>query len=95
MRKPTIHINGTDAQWLFEHYYEALAAVQKARHALMDCAPNGRDYYTQLHTPMHPKDPVGEAMDEHRQRLAWLESIEHDLEALATHVMDNGKVVRS
>jgi hypothetical protein len=92
MRKPTIHINGTDAQSLFDGYYAALKAVQGAHKALAECAPNGRDYYTQLHTPLHPKDPVGEAMDEHRQRLAWLESIEHDLDALVTHIMEHSKV---
>jgi hypothetical protein len=99
MRKPTIHLNGTDAQSLFDGYYEALQAVQTAQAKLMRAAPHGRDYYVQEPTPGIGKDAINEALDEHLQRLQWLENIERDLERLAHHVMDEaearGKAVRT
>jgi hypothetical protein len=89
MRKPTIHLNGTDAQSLFEGYRTAHEAVKAAQRALAQCAPNGRDYYGQ---PSPPPVPFNEAMAEHRARMAALETIERDLETLGLHVMDSGKV---
>jgi hypothetical protein len=96
MRKPSIHLNGTDAQSLFDGYKAAYEAVRDARTALRDCAPNGRDYYVQEATPGRGMDASVEAMEEHRVRMAALAAIESDLETLAIHVMEaGGSKVRS
>jgi hypothetical protein len=91
MRKPTVHVNGTDAQTLFDNYYNALRKVKDAIKALNECAPNGRDYYLQRHMPENLGDPIGEAIDEHRQRLVALGNIERELQALAEHVQSEGE----
>lgn len=91
MRKPSIHLNGSDPKSLFDGYYAALQAVQTAQAKLAQCAPHGRDYYVQEPTPGIGKDAASEAMDEHRQRLLWLENIERDLERLTLHVIDSSK----
>jgi hypothetical protein len=90
MRKPSIHLNGTDAQSLFDGYRNAHKAIRAAQEALAQCAPNGRDYYMQEATPGLGRDATGEAMSEHRARMAALEVIERDLEALGLHVMEAG-----
>jgi|HubBroStandDraft_4_1064222.scaffolds.fasta_scaffold00038_31 hypothetical protein len=90
MRKPSIHLNGTDAQSLFDGYRAAYEAIRDAQRALAQCAPNGRDYYVQEATPGLGKDATCEAMDEHRARMAALATIEHELTILAMHVQDAG-----
>lgn len=95
MRLPTIHLNGTDAQSLFDNYYAALHAVLAAKEALAQCAPNGRDYYVQKTDSGDWTDaPTNEAIAEHRARMAALETIQRDLQTLCEYVMDNsnGKV---
>lgn len=93
MRLPTIHLNGTDAQSLFDDYRAAHEATVIAKEALAKCAPNGRDYYLQQATPGRlTDDATNEAFAEHRARMAALVTIECDLEALALHVIDSGKV---
>jgi hypothetical protein len=83
MRMPTIHSNGTSRTELFDNYYRAIEAVTAAIDALRATAPNGRDYYVQNlpHT-----DASVEAMREHRARVAALETVKTDLEALCEHV---------
>jgi hypothetical protein len=79
VRLPSIHLNGTDAQSLFDGYRNAHEAILAAKKALAQCAPNGRDYYVQ------EGNAINEAMSEHRARMAALERIERDLEALGLH----------
>ena len=88
MRKPTIHLNGTAAQSLFDAYRGAYKAVHAGRVALAQCSPNGRDYYTQEATPGTGRDATCEAMSEHIARMDSLEAVERELAALAVHVMD-------
>jgi hypothetical protein len=96
MRLPTIHLNGTDAQSLFDGYKAAHEAIKAAQEALAQCAPNGRDYYVQKTESGDWTDvPTNEAIYEHRARMAALETIERDLEALALHVMDADPKVRT
>ena len=84
MRLPSIHLNGSDAQSLFDGYKAAYEAVKAAQAALAQCAPNGRDYYLQT------GNATNEAMAEHRARMAALETIERDLETFALHVVEFG-----
>lgn len=77
---PTVHINGTSKQELFDTYFEALDAIAAARVALTKACPNGRDYYVQ--------GPLGiqQAMSQHADRLQRLETIYDELHAIAEHV---------
>lgn len=77
---PTIHLNGTSKQELFDTYFEALDAIASARVALQKAAPNGRDYY-----PQGP-EAYGQARLAHEQRLRLLETIYNELHAIAEHV---------
>jgi hypothetical protein len=90
MRLPSIHLNGTDAQSLFDGYRAAYEAVKAAQKALAQCAPNGRDYYGQDSMIPGSRSAINDAMDEHRARMAALETIERDLEAFALHLMEFG-----
>ena len=44
---PTIHLNGTSAERLFESYHAAWRSVEEARDALGKIEFNARDYYVQ------------------------------------------------
>ena len=44
---PTIHLNGTGYDTLYEEYNAAYDAVKKAIDAMYDTTCNGRDYYVQ------------------------------------------------
>lgn len=88
MRKPTIHMNGSNGQSLFDGYYAALEAVQAAQKALAACAPHGRDYYVQ------EGDATNEAIEEHRARYVALAKVEDDLLTLALHVQETGAGVK-
>ena len=44
---PTIHLNGTGYDTLYEEYNAAYDAVKKAIEAVHDTTCNGRDYYVQ------------------------------------------------
>lgn len=77
---PTVHLNGTSKQELFDTYFEALDAIATARVALTKAYPNGRDYYPQGNTA------IQQAMSQHADRLQRLETIYDELHAIAEHV---------
>jgi hypothetical protein len=78
---PTIHRNGTSKADLFDGYMTALAAMQAAIDAVIQTAPNGRDYYPQ------GDDALRQAMAEHRDRLRRLGTVADELNALAAHAI--------
>ena len=73
MMKPTIHMNGTSRSELERQLCEACVAVLKAKHALVDAAPNGRDYYLQ------GDDAFTRANNEHVERLRKLDEVGREL----------------
>jgi hypothetical protein len=82
--KPTIHMNGTSANQLYEDYEEALDSVREAIKMLEKASPNGRDY------------PQGDAAyttakKEHDARIAALVKICNELGAILEHVADHVK----
>jgi hypothetical protein len=77
MMKPTIHLNGTSRAALLEAYEIAARALVEATEALVDCAPNGRDYY-----PQGP-DALGKAQDEHIVRITSLGVIRREIMELS------------
>lgn len=76
---PTVNLNGTSRQSLFDQYYGALQAVQAAIVALMAIEVHGRDY------PNHT-EPWSVARKEHVTRIAQLRRVEDDLQAVCEHL---------
>lgn len=83
MMLPTIHPNGTSPEELRDQLSRADRAADALREALMGMAPNGRDYY-----PQGP-DAIHAAFVEHGERLAKLNLIMLDIEALIEHVIEH------
>jgi len=77
---PTIHLNGTSADMLFEGYEEARQAVIEARTKLEAVEFNSRDYYVQ------GPGVWNKAVDERRAMYAKLNSVEADLLEIMAHV---------
>ena len=81
MMKPTIHLNGTSRQALYETYLDAHNALQQAIYAVERTYPNGRDYYPQ------GDEAIVTANNEHRARIRELNAVLHQLEALVCHTL--------
>lgn len=77
---PTVHLNGTGVDALFNEAVEAGEALRTAAEAVARAAPNARDYY--------PQGPgaFDEAQREHEARLAALARLAADYEAIAEHL---------
>lgn len=73
---PFVHMNGTDFKTLYELRVNYGHAIRAATDALMEMAPNGRDYYL---------DPTGArwklALAQHERRAAALRSLYVDIAA--------------
>jgi hypothetical protein len=80
MIKPTVHLNGSSAEQLFEQICQALGALRVAQAALEQMGPNARDYY--------PQGPAAytTARAEHQARHEHLRCVQEELEAIAEHV---------
>jgi hypothetical protein len=70
---PSIHMNGSDADTLFESYAEAAASVRKALKAMEDASPNARDYYVQ------GADAYGQAVKQHVARADKLLEVQKEI----------------
>lgn len=79
MTKPTIHLNGSNAEELFNGYQEAVEKLREALDAAAKTGPHGRDYYPQ------GESSIRAALADHRIRLATLEQVKGELEELASH----------
>jgi hypothetical protein len=82
MAKPTIHLNGTSRELLFEGYLVASNAVGDAIAALGRIEFNSRDYY--------PQGPSAwkAAVLEHSSRLERLAAVKQELMDLAEHCQE-------
>ena len=79
---PTVHLNGTSRGELLQQLEVAYGKVQDARDALVEAAPNGRDYYVQ------GPDALQRANDEHLGRVQRLNDVLSDLQTLLQAVFD-------
>jgi hypothetical protein len=84
---PQVHLNGTSGDDLLNKLRDAMDAVDKAKTALVQCTPHGRDYYNL------PANEKGEAAltlasREHVVRLKRLEDTYDELQDIAIKVMD-------
>ncbi len=83
LTKPTIHLNGTSAERLYNDLDEARRAARDLLRALEDCAPNARDYYPQ------GADAFSRARMEHQVRIEAVRQIQYELNELHEHVADS------
>lgn len=79
---PTIHLNGTSREALYESACDALGALRTAIKAVEATAPNGRDYYPQ------GDRAILRANYEHAERVRRLREIVTELETIAEHIAD-------
>lgn len=79
---PTVHLNGTSGKELFELNLAAATQLLGAIAALKKTCPNGRDFYTQ------GQNALLRAVDEHKARLAHLQAVYDQLQALVEHLAD-------
>lgn len=77
---PTIHLNGTNPEELRRGYAEARTHALLLVEKLLATAPNGRDYYLQ------GDEAIKQATREHWARIAKINAILEELEALDAHV---------
>jgi len=84
MTFPTIHMNGTSRDRLYEEICEVAGTVRAAIRAMESASPNGRDYY--------PQGPAAlpAAAAEHRSRIERLSSVLAELQEIAEHIVDVG-----
>lgn len=78
--RPTIHLNGSDAQTLEDNFTAAAKAVDNARSELLLTCPHGRDYYVQ------GEAAAKAAMEEFTARQERLNSVYQELAELANYV---------
>lgn len=76
MRLPTIHLNGTSREYLFDEAVAAAGALRGAITALEAMTVNARDYY-----PQGP-DAYPEAAREHRERIERVRGVLNEVYAL-------------
>lgn len=77
VRIPTLHLNGTSGEVLHHQYATAVEALRRAVDATCEARPNARDYYVQ-------GDAAGRAaLRDHETRVASLQRVREDLEAIA------------
>ena len=82
MIKPMIHMSGTSRRSLLEGYINAKRAGEAFREAMIECSPNGRDYY-----PMHDR-ALREEQEDQTERLQKIKDVIQQLDALIEHCMD-------
>ena len=84
MIKPCFNVNGSSPRAYRDDACKALELLQDARKALGEIAPHGRDYQT---LPDGAQQ-LALALMEHRSRIASIEEVEREIEALAMHAAD-------
>ena len=82
---PTVHLNGTGAQDLFDGYKNARTAVNDAIDAIRKIEFNPRDYH-----PQGP-DAYSEARKEQTKRVEMMQSVSDDFLTIAMHIQDVAK----
>lgn len=79
---PTVHLNGTAAKDLFAQLDNAVGELQEAQLALVEAAPNGRDYYPQA------AGATEAAQGAHERRMRQLNDMLAELTEQRDHVQE-------
>lgn len=81
---PIIHLNGTSKERLLHYRDAAYIALENAAQALLECGPNGRDYY--------PKPGLmAKAEDQHRRRLQSIRNLQAEIEREIELIQEQGR----
>jgi hypothetical protein len=78
---PSVHINGTPKQSLFDDNMTALEAIDAAMLAVQKAAPHGRDYYVQ------DGEAYKTALAEHTARISKLNTVRRELLQIVEHLL--------
>ncbi len=70
---PIVHLNGTSKDMLLHYLDEAYIALENAALAVMQCSPNGRDYYPQ-------PGLMQKAEGQHRRRMQTIRDLQKEIE---------------
>lgn len=79
---PQPNINGTSKEALVRQYRDVHRALGEAIELICEHAPHGRDYQTL------PAGSFEQARSEHFARLAKLENVKAEIEAIAIHIQE-------
>lgn len=82
MRKPTVHLNGTSGQDLFNQVMGVRRAVEAANAMLTEAWPNSRDYYVQ------GDGAYAEVRKEWEEHSRKLQAVAADMQAIALDIHD-------
>lgn len=80
---PTIHLNGTGADNLYQEYKAAWNSVKAAREALVHATCNARDFYPQ------GDDAFQRAREERSEAFLHLHQVEEYLTSWLMHLTDH------
>lgn len=84
---PTIHLNGTSAEFLLEDIACANGLLRDSLVALQRCTPNARDYYMTNNLNLAGDRFVFQrAMAQHAARLASVQAVIMELDAIAVNI---------
>lgn len=82
---PSVHANGTSKGALIQQLSDAWDALEAARTALRQAAPNGRDYY-----PQGP-DAIEQATAQHLDRLRRIDGVQDELQEMMRMIDEQGR----
>ena len=82
IKKPTIHLCGSDPDVLIAGYSAAVMALKGALDALQNCRPNARDYFPQGAGAVYAAD------HEHTVRIELVQSVMRECYEILEHVAD-------
>tara|TARA_Y100000310_G_C20285717_1_gene624766 strand:+ start:230 stop:493 length:264 start_codon:yes stop_codon:yes gene_type:complete len=78
---PTLHLNGSGQQNLYDQFSDATEALRNAIETMRRMTPNGRDYYVQ-----GDADCYREAMAQHEARVLKVSGVLEEIEELFYNV---------
>lgn len=85
---PTVHLNGTSYDELYDRWRAAEAAVLAAVDALNNLPPHGRDYYPQDADQASQGATYRLARDQHLARVTKLLGVHNELLSILNQIID-------
>jgi len=79
---PTLHLNGSGYERLFDLHAEANGALRNALNKLAEAAPHGRDFYVQ------GDGAFEEARKEHEDRLVRIRAVMEEMDSILESLYD-------
>lgn len=83
LKVPTVHLNGTSGQVLYEQYIEVGHSLGLTLRAMEEASPNARDYYVQ------GEGAYAEAAKEHTARVDALRGVGQEIATIVESLFDS------